>query len=251
MQLDNLHLAVKAAHDCEASPAQLAQVYVALRDCPEDVKTCAVQVGVFEVDNWVQMFSGVAALFFSVKEVMDADEPQPNPNAPPIKFDVYCNCAFCAAGIQNGCVGSGVQPVDADPVEQDKAQFRASILANEIEKFRKTLHSAATEAIQTAYTDYLPHIETDTESNIAYRVQGAINNLIAGKFEAIHTLDSDGVKFVSVGDQYGGNHLINLGEYSQLVKPIVDAFPDVLKDSRIKSLEAEVQRAMQWTQRSI
>lgn len=237
MQLENLHLAVQAAYNCEASPAQLAQLYVALRDVPEDVKTCASQAGIYGVDAWLGSMRGVAALFFSVKEVMDADDVQPDPNAPPIKFDVYCNCAFCAAGIQNSCVGAGVQPIDADPAEQDKAQFRASILANEIEKFRKMLHSAATEAITTAYTDYLPHIETDTESNIAYRVQGAINNLIAGKFES---LEAGGTTYVKVEDQYGGHHLISLSKYSQVVKPIVDAFPDVLKNSHIRALEGEV-----------
>lgn len=238
MQKDNLHIAVQAAYNCDASPAQLAQIYVALRDCPEDVKTCAAQAGIYGVDAWMGSMRGVAALFFSVKDVMDADENGQAPNAP-LVFDVDCNCVFCASGLQGRCVSSGVQAIDADPLAEQQAQSRATILANELEKFRKTLHSAATEAIATAYTDYLPYIESDTDSNIGHRVQGCVRNLVAGQFKRV----GEESTLVEVQDGYGCGHYIALDQYSNVVKPLVDAFPELLKSERIAELESKLEFA--------
>ena len=107
-----------------------------------------------------------------------------------------------------------------------------------LEKAMSDLKEKASEVIQSVmgdlYTDYLPHVESDTEANICYRATGIAKNLIAGKF----TRASD--ELVEVSDDYGCNHYIPLGSYERLVGPLCDAMGETIRGERIKQLEQEV-----------
>ena len=107
-----------------------------------------------------------------------------------------------------------------------------------LEKAMADLKNQATEVLKSImgdlYTDYLPHVGSDTEANICYRATGIVKNLVAGKFtDAANNL-------VEVSDGYGCDHYIPLGSYENLVGPLCDSMGDLIRGERIKQLEQEV-----------
>lgn len=113
---------------------------------------------------------------------------------------------------------------------EHREQVLLAALAELKEKMTEVMQGVAS----SLYTDYLPHVESDTDANISYRVEGVIKNLIRGNFTRRDSL------FVEVADDYGCNHYIQLASYSQLVKPLCDAMGEEIKGERIKQLEQEV-----------
>lgn len=85
------------------------------------------------------------------------------------------------------------------------------------------------------YCEYLPHVVTDTESNIGSRVDGVIRNLISGKFEKC------GESMVKVSDSYQCEHYIHLNSYDGMVKPLCDLMSPEIVGARVKQLENEVE----------
>lgn len=89
------------------------------------------------------------------------------------------------------------------------------------------------------YTDYLPHVVTDTESNISYRVEGCIKNILQGKAELLDE------KCLIVGDTYGCEHIVSLNGYNTNLEPLANALMPLMGDAilkeRISGLESQVQ----------
>jgi hypothetical protein len=85
------------------------------------------------------------------------------------------------------------------------------------------------------YCEYLPHVVTDTESNIGNRVDGVIRNLISGKFERLGESP-----MVKVSDGYQCEHYISLNSYDGMVKPLCDLMGPAIVEARVKQLENEV-----------
>lgn len=117
---------------------------------------------------------------------------------------------------------------------EHREQVLLAALAELKEKMTEVMQGVAS----SLYTDYLPHVESDTDANISYRVEGVIKNLIRGNFTRRDSL------FVEVPDDYGCNHHIMLASYSQLVKPLCDAMGEEIKGERIKQLEQEVKHLL-------
>ena len=115
-------------------------------------------------------------------------------------------------------------------------EHREQILGAALAELKEKMTDVVSGIASSLYSDYLPHVDTDTESNITYRAQGCVRNLMAGNFRAVPGHET----LVEVADGYGCNYYIQLDQYSNLVKPVVDAFPEVLKSERIKQLEQEV-----------
>jgi len=90
------------------------------------------------------------------------------------------------------------------------------------------------------YCEYLPHVVTDTESNIGSRVDGVIRNLIAGKFERLGESP-----MVKVSDSYQCEHYISLNSYDGMVKPLCDLMAPEIVGARVKQLENEVESLRQ------
>lgn len=89
------------------------------------------------------------------------------------------------------------------------------------------------------YCDYLPHVVTDTDSNIGNRVSGVIKNLIAGKFEKV------GGSMVKVSDSYQAEHFISFSSWDAMVKPLCDLMGPEIVGARVKQLENEVESLKQ------
>lgn len=111
---------------------------------------------------------------------------------------------------------------------------REQVLSAALEDLKAKITEVVGGVASTLYTDYLPHVEGDTEANIGNRALGIVNNLIRGNFKK-----TDGL-LVEVSDDYGCNHYLSLSSYGQLVKPLCDAMTDEIKGERIKQLEQEV-----------
>lgn len=208
MELNALSHAVKSVSECEHNPEQLALVYVHLAKDEPSVLAAAQHLGIKEPGEFIEGLRTLMEGFLRVKSAFDAQSNVAPENEP-------------------------------DEDEARRSQSREAILSEILEKFRTKVGEAATEAVNTAYTDYLPHVVTDTESNIGYRVQGCVRNLVAGSFRRV----SEDSTLVEVQDSYGCGHYIDLGEYAQVVKPLVEAFPELLKDERIAQLERRLQVA--------
>jgi len=111
---------------------------------------------------------------------------------------------------------------------------RQEILAKAMADLKDQASEVLKSVMGDLYTEYLPHVESDTEANICYRATGIVKNLIAGKFtQAVNNL-------VEVSDGYGCNHYIPLGSYEHLVGPLCDSMGDMIRGERIKQLEQEV-----------
>lgn len=111
---------------------------------------------------------------------------------------------------------------------------REQVLSAALEELKAKITEVVGGVASTLYTDYLPHVEGDTEANIGSRAVGIINNLIRGNFKK-----TDGL-LVEVSDDYGCNHYLSLASHGQLVKPLCNAMADEIKGERIKQLEQEV-----------
>ena len=113
-------------------------------------------------------------------------------------------------------------------------EHRQEILAKAMADLKDQASEVLKSVMGDLYTEYLPHVESDTEANICYRATGIVKNLIAGKFtQAVNNL-------VEVSDGYGCNHYLRFTSYEQLVKPLCDVMGEAIKSERMKQLEQEV-----------
>ena len=87
------------------------------------------------------------------------------------------------------------------------------------------------------YSEYLPHVVSDTESNISYRVEGCIRSMLAGKY----TVSESYPDHVWVNDGYGNDHLIVLASYADTLKPLCDLMGETIQANRIKQLEDKIE----------
>jgi hypothetical protein len=115
-------------------------------------------------------------------------------------------------------------------------EVREELLLKAMDHLRTQAKDVIDGIMGDLYCEYLPHVVTDTESNIGSRVDGVVRNLIAGKFERLG--DSSMVK---VSDSYQCEHYISLNSYDGMVKPLCDLMAPEIVGARVKQLENEVE----------
>ncbi|MEE3504876.1 hypothetical protein QN399_01115 [Pseudomonas sp. 10C3] len=118
-------------------------------------------------------------------------------------------------------------------------EIRQDLLMAALTELKTKAAQVVADVMGQLYCDYLPHVDTDTESNIGNRVDGVIRNLVAGKFEK----KSDSM--VSVSDSYGRDHYVHINSYDGLVKPLCDLMGPEIVSARVKQLEDEVKSLKQ------
>ena len=119
----------------------------------------------------------------------------------------------------------------------DNEEIREKVLTDAMADLKSKAGAVIESIMSELYTDYLPHVASDTESNIAYRVEGCIRNMIAGTYEKAE----QGNDLVWISDGYGHEHLINLASYNLTLKPLCDLMGETIQSNRIKQLEDKVQ----------
>lgn len=119
-------------------------------------------------------------------------------------------------------------------MENTSQEHRQQILENAMAELKEQASKVITDIMGDLYVNYLPHVESDTESNICFRATGIVKNLVAGKFRDVRN------GLVEVSDGYGCNHYMPLTSYERLVGPLVDQMGEQIKGARIKQLEDEV-----------
>lgn len=107
-----------------------------------------------------------------------------------------------------------------------------AFLAEKLKEFTDKLQDVAKDVIRDVYCDYLPHVMTDTESNVYFKTNSAIEDILSGKF----TVDGDYL-VVSHGTVrvYIGNN------YSNLATNIYKNAKDKIENQTIKELETKIQ----------
>lgn len=86
------------------------------------------------------------------------------------------------------------------------------------------------------YTEYLPYVVDDLDSNVRFIVSSILDNILAGNIERKGDL-------LYVKDQNNVSHLISSAVYRESVlEALANAAPDVVKDNYIKVLEAKIAR---------
>ena len=113
-------------------------------------------------------------------------------------------------------------------------EHREELLLAAMSKLKDQAKAVIDGVMGDLYCEYLPHVETDTESNIGSRVDGVVRNLISGKLERLSET------MVKVGDSYGREHYIHLNSYDGRVKPLCDLMSEEIVGARVKQLESEV-----------
>ncbi len=114
-------------------------------------------------------------------------------------------------------------------------EIREELLLKAMDNLKAQAKSVIDGIMGDLYCEYLPHVVTDTDSNIGNRVTGVIKNLIAGKFEKISE------SMVKVSDSYQCEHYIGFNSYDGLVKPLCDLMGPAIVGARVKQLENEVE----------
>lgn len=125
-------------------------------------------------------------------------------------------------------------------------EIRERILAEALEELKEKAGEVINGIMKGLYTDYLPHVVSDTDANISYRVQECVKNIIQGKIQA----DEAYPNFFYVNDGYGYDHLISLGSYDLNLKPLCDIMGKTIQTNRIEQLEREVKDLKQQLQES-
>ena len=118
-------------------------------------------------------------------------------------------------------------------------ELREELLAQAMNQLKAQAKEVIDGIMGDLYCDYLPHVVTDTDSNIGNRVTGAIKNLIAGKFEKL------GGSMVKVSDGYQAEHHISFSSWDAMVKPLCDLMGPEIVGARVKQLENEVESLKQ------
>lgn len=118
-------------------------------------------------------------------------------------------------------------------------EIREELLIKAMESLKTQAKAVVDEVMGELYCDYLPHIVTDTDSNIGNRVTGVIKNLIAGKFDKL------GGPMVKVSDGYQAEHHISFTSWDAMVKPLCDLMGPEIVGARVKQLENEVESLKQ------
>jgi len=114
-------------------------------------------------------------------------------------------------------------------------EVREELLAQAMNQLKAQAKEVIDGIMGDLYCDYLPHVVTDTDSNIGNRVTEVIKNLIAGKIELVSE------SMVKVGDGYGADHYISFTPYEALVKPLCDLMGPEIVGVRMQQLENEVE----------
>ena len=122
-------------------------------------------------------------------------------------------------------------------------ETRERILSEALEELKQKVGSELNSIMGNLYSGYLPHVVSDTDANISYRVEGCIKNILQGKI--IPNGD-----FFHVNDDYGSEHMINLAHYNLNLKPLCDIMGETIQTNRIKQLEQEVTSLKQQLQDS-
>ena len=122
-------------------------------------------------------------------------------------------------------------------------EIRERILSEALEELKQKVGSELNSIMGNLYSGYLPHVVSDTDANISYRVEGCMKNILQGKI--IPNGD-----FIHVNDDYGSEHMINLAHHNLNLKPLCDIMGETIQTSRIKQLESEVQSLKQQLQDS-
>lgn len=114
-------------------------------------------------------------------------------------------------------------------------EVREELLTEAMNKLKTQAKEVIDGVMGDLYCAYLPHVVTDTDSNIGARVTEVIKNMIAGKIEKV----SDSM--VKVSDGYWVDHYISFSPYEALVKPLCDLMGPEIVGARVKQLENEVE----------
>lgn len=117
-------------------------------------------------------------------------------------------------------------------------EIREKVLTEAMEELKKRVGEVINNTMSDLYTNYLPHVVSDTDANISYRVEGCLENILEGKA----TLVTDNI--FSVNDGYGNDHLVSLNGNSVNLEALANAMMpllgDVIMKERIKELETKV-----------
>lgn len=122
-------------------------------------------------------------------------------------------------------------------------ETRERILSEALEELKQKAGAVIESIMGDLYSGYLPHVVSDTDANISYRVEGCIKNILQGKIQLV---DSHPTVFY-VNDQYGSDHHISLSHYFDW-KPLCDIMGETIQTNRIKQLESEVENLKQQLQ---
>lgn len=104
-----------------------------------------------------------------------------------------------------------------------------------LETFRKQMLSVTDEVISEVYSGLIPHLEYDTESNVQWQTNKAIQALLQGRF----TIEGD---YLVVQSSYPVRVNIKMStmQYDLLRDNLIKAMPECPKDVKIRALEEQI-----------
>lgn len=112
----------------------------------------------------------------------------------------------------------------------NKEELFQKFCEKELEKFTKVLRGAAEEAISVISHDYLPHLGTDTETNVEYRVDEVLRKLLNGDYTV-----EDG--YLRVDEPYVSlNIKVTSYHWDKFRNELIKLMPKCPKDAEIEML---------------
>ena len=122
---------------------------------------------------------------------------------------------------------------------------KTKMLEQFLERVKDGIAREAVVALEEAYSDMLPYISDDTESNAALQASDVVRNIIAGHFE----WDESG-EYISVKSARDYSPKIRLAftaaDYDSLRDKIIERMPKCPKDAKIEMLERQLKEYYKW-----
>lgn len=107
-------------------------------------------------------------------------------------------------------------------------EAKEKYLQNMLSEFAAKMKEVAEDVIGSVETEYLPHVLSDTECNVAYRTADCIQSILLGQFEV-------------VGDYIVANGVhVHLTNYGRLATEIYAKAQKQVDNLTIKELESKV-----------
>ena len=104
---------------------------------------------------------------------------------------------------------------------EDKAKYV-------LDGYKESIKKMVEDSFTATWNDYLPHIESDTQANVAHQTQRAINNLLRGDFSESHG-NSSSVD-ISMCDEIDITVTVTNGDWDNIRKNLIKVMPKCPKD---------------------
>lgn len=105
-----------------------------------------------------------------------------------------------------------------------------NLLEEKFKQFKEGLKQVCDQTLDEIYSEYLPHVASDTECNVITQAEYALKDILQGRF----TVDGDYLRVGKLSIYLEGSH-------AQVAQGIYNGAPDKIENATIKELQYKIE----------